>query len=76
MASALTVRATMTDLFLHPVEQRAREIWVEREEGFPAFVRQTWDQGTWLARRATLVTAAKELGRFDLLEPPPPPTAP
>lgn len=32
----------------------AKAIWDCREVGFPKFTRQTWDQGTLLAREATL----------------------
>jgi len=46
---------------MRPIERRAREIWAEREKGFPKFVQQTWEQGTYLARIATLAQAEREL---------------
>lgn len=43
------------------IEARAKEIWNEREKRMPKFVQQTWDEGTYLARNATLELAEKEL---------------
>lgn len=43
------------------VERRARQIWAERETRMPKFVRQSWEQGTYLAQRATLGMALEEL---------------
>lgn len=40
---------------------RARKIWDEREKGFHRHVRQTWEQGTRLARIRTLEQAEQEL---------------
>jgi hypothetical protein len=44
------------------VVNHAKMIWIVRERGFPKFVQQTWEQGTDLARQATMIQAAKELG--------------
>ena len=46
------------------VESRAREIWYEREKSFPRFVQQTWEQGTELARAATMARAHTEIERI------------
>lgn len=50
----------MTDLFMHSIERRAREIWAARELTFPRFVRLTWEQGTYFARLATLAEAERQ----------------
>lgn len=49
-----------------PTEEAMRQaklIWAEREKGFPKFVRQTWEQGTWAARAATIAEAERRIYR-------------
>jgi hypothetical protein len=53
--------STLGAMWSEAVDKRAREIWAEREKGFPPFVRQTWEQGTFAARCSTLKTASDEL---------------
>lgn len=47
------------------VEARAREIWNEREEKMwgrnPHFAKQTWEQASEAARRATIATAKADI---------------
>jgi hypothetical protein len=43
------------------VLERAKQIWAAREPSFPKFTRQTWEQGTHLARSVALAMAAREL---------------
>lgn len=52
------------------IEATARDIWTHREQGFPKRIRQTWEQGTELARQATLLQAAVELGYLPANTPP------
>jgi hypothetical protein len=43
------------------VEAYARKIWDEREKLMPARARQTWEQGTDLAKRATIAMAKADI---------------
>lgn len=40
-----------------PIETAARSIWLKREASFPPFTRMTWEQGSALARSATIAQA-------------------
>lgn len=55
-----------------PISQRTLQIWHEREEelwGGPHFARQTWNEGTDLAKLATMGQAVSGLrGKLTLVE--------
>ena len=57
----MTHRYRSEEEYQAAIERRAREIWAEREKMMPERVRQTWEQGSWAATRATLAMARVDI---------------
>lgn len=43
------------------IARKARELWIDREHRFPAFVRLSWEKGTPLAQELCLAEAEARL---------------